>query len=402
MAWSSRTSSRGGRGRLQHLMAQRYRILHLVTRLELGGAQQNTLYCATHHDRSRFDVEVIAGRGGFLDSEASRIPDARVQLVDYLEHPISPASDLLAVFKLRDYFRRAEIDLVHTHSSKAGILGRLAAHLAGVPAVVHTVHGWSFNPTQPPMLRGAYLGLERLAAHVTDKLIVVSGLNRQVGLERGIGRAAQYTVLHSGIDLDRYRSAPSEDSGMRRELGFGSEHIVVGTLSSMKPQKAPLDFVRAAAAAHACDERLRFVFAGDGILRDQVEQLIDELGMGPVIRLCGWRRDVTRLLAAMDVFVLTSLFEGLPRAVLQAMAAGVPVVATAVDGTPEVVAHRETGLLVPPSRPDAVAEGILTLLEDEALRSRCVAQAGARLDGAFDIRRMVGDLEDLYLELLHR
>ncbi len=383
-------------------MAQRYRILHLVTRLELGGAQQNTLFCANHHDRNRFDVEVIAGRGGILDADASLIPDARVQLVDYLKHPIAPASDLLAVFKLRDYFREAQVDLVHTHSSKAGILGRMAAHLAGVPAVVHTVHGWSFNPTQSPMLRGAYVGLERLAARVTDKLIVVSGLNREVGLQRGIGRERQYTVLHSGIDLDRYRNVPADDPGLRRELGFGPEHIVVGTLSSMKPQKAPLDFVRAAAAAHARDERLRFVFAGDGVLRDQVERLIDELDLGPVIRLCGWRRDVPELLAAMDVFVLTSLFEGLPRAVLQAMAAGVPVVATSVDGTPEVVAHRETGLLVPPSSPDAVAEGILTLVGDEALRSRCVARAGACLDESFDIRRMVGDLENLYLELLHR
>ncbi len=383
-------------------MARRYKILHLVTRLELGGAQQNTLYCATHHDRSRFDVEVIAGRGGFLDGEASRIPDARVQLVDYLKHPIAPVSDLLAVLKLRDYFRNAKIDLVHTHSSKAGILGRLAAHLAGVPAVVHTVHGWSFNPTQPSVLRGAYVGLERMAAPLSDKLIVVSGLNREVGLQRGIGRAEQYAVLHSGIDLDCYRSVPDDDQELRRELGFDPEHIVVGTLSSMKPQKAPLDFVRAAAAAHARDDRLRFVFAGDGVLRDEVERLVGELGMGSVFRLCGWRRDVTRLLAAMDLFVLTSLFEGLPRAVLQAMAAGVPVVATAVDGTPEVVSHNETGLLVPPSRPGAVAEAILTLVADEALRSRCVAQAAARLDRAFDIRQMVGDLEDIYLELLRR
>jgi glycosyltransferase involved in cell wall biosynthesis len=379
---------------------RRYRIVHLITRLELGGAQQNTLFCVRHHDRSRFEVGLMAGEGGFLDAEALALPDAEVRLLPYLKHPISPVSDLLGLFKLRAKFREGGIDLVHTHSSKAGILGRVAAWLAGVPVVVHTVHGWSFNPTQPSWLRGLYVRLERLAAVCSTKLIVVSSHGRDTGLQAGIGRPEQYEIVHSGIDFDQYRRPETPREMVRRRLGFGPAHRVVGTMACLKHQKAPLDFVRAAAAAHARNPELRFFIAGDGELRPMVEKLVEELDLEDVIKLLGWREDVVDLLHAMDVFMLTSLFEGLPRAVLQAMAAGVPVVATAVDGTPEVVENGITGLLVPPARPDLAAERVLQIIEDDALRKRCVEGANRRLNEAFEINRMVRDLDKIYLELL--
>ena len=167
---------------------RKYRVLHLITRLELGGAQQNTLYCTANHDRALFDVELIAGAGGHLDDEARAIADARVQIVPWLRHEVDPWRDLGALFRLRSYMAANDIDVVHTHSSKAGILGRLAAHLAGVPLVVHTVHGWSFNDTQSVLRRRAYVALERLAATVTDRIVVVASKNREKGLCLGIGR----------------------------------------------------------------------------------------------------------------------------------------------------------------------------------------------------------------------
>jgi len=380
--------------------ARRYRILHLITKLELGGAQQNTLFCTAHHDRQRFEVELLAGRGGILDEEALAIPDARVELLPCLKHPISPPSDLRAVLRLRAHFKARRIDLVHTHSSKAGILGRAAARLAGVPVVVHTIHGWSFNPTQPAWMRSAFAGLERWAAASTDRLIAVSAANRTAGLRRRIGDAAKYVVLHSGIDVEGFRHPERSREEVRKSLGYDEGVTVVGGIACLKPQKAPLDFVRAAGAAHAQDPSLRFFLAGDGELRPRVEALIAELGLRDVVQLLGWRRDVPDLLAAMDLFLLTSLFEGLPRAVLQAMAAGVPVVATAVDGTPEAVTDGETGLLVPPGRPELAARRLLELESDRELRRRCVEGARRRLDESFDIRRMVRELDRLYLSLL--
>lgn len=383
-------------------MPRRYRVLHVITLLELGGAQQNTLFCVTHHDRRLFEVGLIAGRGGFLDRQAQEIEDANVQLVSYLKHPISPFWDAVALLRMRAYLKQHQIDLVHTHSSKAGIIGRLAAHLAGVPAIVHTAHGWSFNDTQPAWRRALYVGLERLAGAVSDRLIVVASRHKEVGLSHGVGRADRYEVVRSGIRIEEFRSPRTGRQQTRESLGFDPTHAVVGTIACMKPQKAPLDFVRAAAAAHEKNPRLRFFVAGDGELMPRVRALVQELGLDDVIRLLGWRTDVVDLLHAMDVFLLTSLFEGLPRVVLQAMAAGVPVVATAVDGTPEVVEHGRTGLLTPPGDPRAAAERVLQMAGDEELRRRCVEQARQRLDLQFDIGRMVRGLDRIYVSLLTR
>jgi glycosyltransferase involved in cell wall biosynthesis len=381
-------------------LSGRYTILHLITRLELGGAQQNTLFCTEHHDRDRFRVALVAGRGGILDTDARAIPDADVTLVPWLVHPISPLKDLLAVFRLARIFRDKGADLVHTHSSKAGIAGRLAARLAGVPAVVHTVHGWSFNDTQPAWRRNLYILLERLAARYTDMLVTVSGNDRKAGIARRIGDEDSYRVIRSGIDIGSFRTPDRPAETVRRELGYGPDDILVGMIGNLKPQKGPLDFVRAAAEAHRRDRRIKFLLAGDGPLRAEAEALAKELEAADAIRLLGWRNDVVDLLHAVDIFLLTSLFEGLPRAVLQAMASGTPVIATAVDGTPEVVEHRLTGLLVPPGEPKAAAEAVLRMAGDESLRHRLVEAARKRLGSEFEIHGMVRNLDDLYLSLL--
>jgi glycosyltransferase involved in cell wall biosynthesis len=382
------------------LARRRYRISHLITRLELGGAQQNTLFCVERHDRERFEVELMAGAGGMLDEEARGIPDAAVHLVPWLKHPIAPFRDLVALLRLRSHFKAARIDLVHTHSSKAGIVGRLAAALAGVPVILHTAHGWSFNDTQPAWLRGLYVALERLAARFSQRLIVVSAFNREKGLRLGVGRPEQYELLHSGIDAELFRTPDNSRESVRAALGFEPAHKIVGTIACLKPQKAPLDFVRAAAAVHAEDDSFRFFIAGDGELRPELQALLAELGLQGVVQLLGWRRDVTDLLHAMDLFLLPSLFEGLPRSVLQAMAAGVPVVATGVDGTPEVIEDGVSGLLIPPGRPDVAARRVIELLADDDLRERCVMQARRRLSREFDIHQMVRDLDRLYIGLL--
>jgi len=381
-------------------MLRRPRVLHLITRLELGGAQENTLFCVRHHDRSRFEVELAAGQGGILDDEAQVIPDARVHLLPYLAHPVRPAGDLLAVLRLRALLRAREIDVLHTHSSKAGVVGRAAAALAGVRAVVHTAHGWSFNDTQAPGRRRIYVWLERLLSAWTDRIVTVSERDRRRGLELGIGRPESYALIRSGIDIAAYERPVTEPERVRQRLGIEPGQVLVGTLACLKPQKAPLDFVRAAGLAHARDARLRFVVAGDGAEREAVAALVARLGLGDVVRLLGWRRDVADLLHAMDVFALTSRFEGLPRAVLQALAAGTPVVATAVDGIPEVIQHRQTGMLVPPASPRAMAEALVELARDPALRDGCARRGRARLDGSFDIHAMVRDVEGLYLSVL--
>ena len=377
---------------------RRARVVHLITRLDLGGAQQNTLFCARHHDRERFAVSLWAGSGGRLDEEARAIDDADVRLLPWLKHPVAPAHDALAVMRLAGML--SDVDVLHTHSSKAGILGRAAARLARVPAVVHTVHGWSFNGTQGRATRGAYVALERLAAEGTDRLVCVSEADRATGVALGIGEPSRYRVLRSGIDAGLYAPDRKARERVRLELGASAETILVGSVGNLKAQKAPLDFVEAARRAHARDARLAFVFAGDGELRAEVERAIAGAGLSGVVRLLGWRDDVPDLLSALDLFLLTSRFEGLPRAALQAIAAGVPVVATDTGGIAEIVADGETGVLVPVGDMPAASDAVVRLAADPEARRRLAAGARLRLDGAFDIRLMVRELEEEYEALL--
>jgi len=372
-------------------------IVHLITRLELGGAQQHTLYCVEHHDRSRFAVGLWAGEGGILDGRARSIPDADVRLLPWLRHPIAPLSDAAALVRLAAMLDG--VDLIHTHSSKAGIVGRAAARLAGTRGVVHTVHGWSFNDTQPRAVRRAYVELERQAARGTDRIVCVSESDRETGLRLGIGSEAQYRVIRSGIDRTGYVAPPGARERTRAALGYGSDDVVVGTIANFKPQKGPLDFVAAARLARATNPRLKFFAAGDGELRPLAQERIEAGGLAGDVRLLGWREDVVELLAAMDVFVLTSLFEGLPRVVLQAMAASVPVVATDAGGTAEVVG-RGAGLLVPPGDPGAIAAAVVALARDPEARRRHAATALARLGAEFDIAAMLRAIEDQYDEVL--
>jgi len=380
------------------MASRRPKIVHLITRLELGGAQQNTLYCVEHHDRTRFAVGLWAGGGGILDSRARSMEDADVRILPWLVHPIDPARDALAVARLASLLR--DVDLVHTHSSKAGILGRAAARLAGVPGIVHTVHGWSFNDVQPSITRRLYIEAERAAARVTDRIVCVARFDRERGLAAGIGHPSQYRIVRSGIDPTLYVAPEGARQRLREALGAGPQDVVVGSIANFKPQKGPLDFVDAARRARSRDPRLRFFIAGDGELRPAAERAIADAGLGGVVHLLGWRDDVPELLAAMDLFVLTSLFEGLPRVVLQAMAASVPVVATDTGGVAEVILDGETGRLVPPGDPAAAAEAIVALARDGDTRRRLAASARSRLGEEFTSRRMVSDLEDLYDEVL--
>ena len=380
------------------MASSRPRVVHLITRLDLGGAQQNTLFCVRHHDRSRFDVSLWAGSGGRLDAEARAIGGAEVRLLPWLRHPIAPARDVAAVARLAAMLEG--VDVLHTHSSKAGIVGRAAARLARVPAVVHTVHGWSFNASQPRTRRSIYVALERLAARATDRLVCVSESDREAGIALGIGDAMEYRVLRSGIDAELYAASAGARERLRREIGCSPSTVLVGGIGNLKPQKAPLDFIEAARLAHAADARLRFVYAGDGEQREEVERAIARASLGGTVRLLGWRDDVPDLLAALDVFLLTSRFEGLPRAALQAIAASVPVVATDTGGIGEVIATGEDGILVPVGDSRAAAAAVVRLAADPQERQRLAAHARRRLDASFDIRRMVGDLENLYEELL--
>jgi glycosyltransferase involved in cell wall biosynthesis len=378
------------------------RVLHIITRLIVGGAQENTMLTAAMLESGRFQVDVVAGpqtgpEGSLIEEVRSRgVP---LTIEPSLVREVNPVKDLAALLRLTALIRRGRYAIVHTHSSKAGILGRWAAWLARTPIIVHTVHGWGHHERQHPYVRKGYILLERLTLRITDRLVAVSPLNVEKGLADGIGRTQHYTIIRSGIELDRFGRPRIAREEMRARLGIPLDAPVVGSVTRLSPQKAPLDFVQAAATAMRRMPEAWFVLVGDGPLRAEVEAQAAQTGLDKRLVLTGLRRDVPELLGVMDVFVLSSLWEGLPRVLPQAMAAGLPIVATAIDGNAEAVEEGVNGRLVPPGDTDAMAEAIIALLQDPTRAGAMGAAGKARVD-EFSARAMVDDIAELYEQLL--
>lgn len=382
-------------------------VIHIITLLELGGAQQNTLYTVAHLDRRTFRPYLIAGKGGILDPDAKASGDVPCFFLPDLRREILPHRDLLALRQIRSRIRaiiRANPGartIVHTHSSKAGILGRLAAWLEGVPVIIHTFHGFGFHDGQSLPVRWAFQTAERMTGRITNAFIMVSRANMEKARRLGIASAERMTLIRSGISIREFQEVREGREEIRASLGLGPDEPMVIMVACLKPQKAPLDFVEMAKRVVAQEPKARFFLAGDGALRRAVEEQAVLAGLGGGFRLLGWRRDIPQLLRASDVLVLTSRWEGLPRVLPQAMAAGLPVVATSVDGSPEVVKDGVNGYLVPPGRVAVMAERVLALLRDPGLRQRMGAEGRARV-AEFDIERMVVQQEELYMTLVSK
>ncbi len=374
-------------------------VCHIITMLELGGAQQNTLFTVSHLDPARFRPVLITGEPGPLDEEARNLAGVEFHQVPSLVRAIRPLSDLRALLALARLLRRLKPAIVHTHSSKAGILGRLAARLAGVPVIIHSIHGFGFTRYQPAPVRRLLIALECLAARVTSRFFAVSEANRQLGVELGLFPEGRCAVIRSGVDVASIRRLEVDTAAKKRELGLEPGRPTVGMVAPMKAQKAPLDFVRVAAKVAAKRPDTQFLFVGDGELRGAMEAEIARLDLAKSFRLAGWRRDVPAVMRCLDVFVLTSLWEGLPRVYLEALAGGVPVVGTRVDGAAEVVQDGVNGYLLAPGDVQGMADRVIALLANPTMAAD-MGRKGASLPPEFDIHDMVRRQEQEYGRLL--
>jgi glycosyltransferase involved in cell wall biosynthesis len=240
-------------------------------------------------------------------------------------------------------------------------LGRWAAKLARAKVILHTVHGWSFNDYQPQIARLFFIWLEKLAAQFTDRLIVVSDSDRQKGLDNKIGEGNKYSLIRYGIDYNEFNT---QAQNIRKELGIDAEDLVVGMVACLKPQKCPQDFIKLASLIKPGFPYVKFLLVGDGILRRDIESLINRFNLQARVILTGWRNDISRILSVIDIFVLTSLWEGLPIAVLEAMASGKPVVSTDTPGVEEVIVEGNSGFLVAPHDIRQMAERLAVLLKN--------------------------------------
>ena len=380
---------------------ERVKVLHIITRLIVGGAQENTLLTADGLDQARWSVDVISGpqtgpEGSLWGFAKERGISAESS--DHLVREIHPVKDLLALIHLYRRIRQGGYAIVHTHSSKAGILGRIAARCARVPVIVHTVHGWGFHEHVSAARRFLFVFLERIAATFTDALIAVSQSDIDKGLGRRIGRPELYSVIRSGIELERFGNAVASES-LYSQWGIPGDALVVGSVTRLSPQKAPLDLAEAFVRLQQRVPESWLVIVGDGPLRGDLEACLEERGIAERTTLTGVRQDVEDLLTRFDVFVLSSLWEGLPRVLPQAMAAGLPIVCTRTEGSAEAAKDGKNGFLVEPARLEEMADRVESLLGDAELRQR-MGREGRRRASQFGVTEMVGQIDTLYQRLL--
>jgi len=374
-------------------------LLYIITKLELGGAQKQLLELIRGLDKEKYNIFLFTAKNGLLVNEALAVEGLVLKMSGFLERPVNIFKDLAAFFEIRSFVKRNKIQIVHTHSSKAGILGRLAAGSIRETVIFHTVHGWSFHDYQPKAVRYFYMALERLCANFTSKIIVVSNSDKEKGLRNSIGKKEQYCLIRYAINFNEFAKTDLKSSA-RRALGLNEADLVVGTVACFKPQKSPLDFINIAGCLTNEFPGVKFIMVGDGCLREKIYLSIKNFNLDGRITLTGWRNDVALILSAFDIFVLTSLWEGLPIAVMEAMAAGVPVVATDTGGIKDVIQDGQSGYLAKPKDNKAICERIKELLANSQKRDEFARLAKKRISSReFSLNSMVKNTEELYFNL---
>jgi len=376
------------------------RVLLVITRMTMGSTNV-VLDIASHlHQHPDFEVNIVAGP--VPDYEVDLAPLAfekgiPTKIIQSLTNRKNPLLGLKAFSGLRALMVHGNYDIVHTHSSMAGVIGRLAAFTARVPVIIHHVHGWGLQEDMSRIIRMLYLGLERLCARVTDRLIAVSKPTIQKGLAYHICKEDKFVLIYNGIELEKFRQQVDEQQ-TRSELGLDPEDKLVGMICRLDKQKNPMDFIRSAAIVIEHYPRVQFLIAGDGPLRSDCENLIDDLNLRGRFFLLGFRSDIHKILPALTFTAMSSLWEGLPFVFQEAMSAGKPVIANNVDGVGDIVIDGETGYLVTPHKPEEMADRILHLLNNDELCQK-MGKIAQKYSDQFSSQQMLEKTEALYKEL---
>jgi glycosyltransferase involved in cell wall biosynthesis len=380
------------------------RVLHVITRFVVGGAMENTLLTVLGQMRDpRYEVTLYSGidlgpEGNLHD--AARAQGVNLILTPHLIRSIRPLTDLRALVELTRFIRAGRYHVVHTHATKAGIIGRLAARLAGAPVVIHTLHGLVFHDYQNAHVNRIYIALKRFCARFTDHMIAVSDATAKGALGAGIGDPARLEIIFSGMELAPFLTADErlERNALRRRFGLPANAPVVGKVGRLFPLKGHAQFLEAAAKIHAERPDVHFLLVGNGILRADLEAEVAARGLAPVVHFAGLipPAEVPAAIAAMDVVVHTSLREGIARVLPQALAVGRPVVTFALDGAPEVIEDGKSGYLLPPLDAAGIAARVLALLADPELRRTMAAYGRAFVEREFPVEHMVERIDAVY------
>jgi glycosyltransferase involved in cell wall biosynthesis len=390
---------------------QARKVIHVITRLDCGGSAQNTMLTVLGHDRALFEPLVVAGHPGRWDAQGGqaateencrRLEKAAIRgmLLPSLTREVHPIKDMQALWQLIRLFRRERPALVHTHTSKAGVLGRVAAWLARVPVIVHTPHGHVFYGHFGPFRSWLFLQIERVLSAFTDRMIALTESERQDHLDRKVGTTDRFAVVPSGIDREKFVEARVQGKQQPDWFGCPPDALVIGSVGWLTDVKGHQYLIEAAAKLKPDYPSLQLVIVGSGDRHDALLRQAESAGLRDAVHLLGHRDDIKACLAGMDLFVLPSLNEGMGRALIEAMAAGLPVIASRVGGIPAVISHEHTGLLVSPGDAGALAGALRRFLDRPEWAKQLGAAASRSVDSRYGSVSMVHAIESIFAEAL--
>lgn len=378
------------------------KILRIIARLNIGGPAIHVSLLTAKLNDSEYQSMLVSGSIEEGEGDMSYYAEQHgvtPVIVPELSRSLNPLRDIRTLWQLWRVIRREKPDVVHTHTAKAGFVGRWAAKLAGVPVIVHTFHGHVFEGYFGPRKTQMFIWLEQITSRISDTILTLTeGLRRELADKYRVARAERITVLPLGLDLQPFADTPRKSGVFRQAWNIPSDVPLVGISGRFVPVKNHALFLDAAAQIHAQRPDVRFVMIGDGELRAEVETQIDQLGLREAVIITGWQRDLTTAYADMDVFVISSVNEGTPVTIIEALSAGCPVVATRVGGLPDLLEGGRFGTLTPSGDRDALAAGILATLDTPP----DTTDAQRAMLNRYGIDRLADDLRALYRALLSK
>jgi glycosyltransferase involved in cell wall biosynthesis len=379
------------------------RVMRIIARLNIGGPAIHATLLSEHLDPLGYETVLVAGteeagEGSYLELRGARVRDLR--RIPELGREIRGLRDVSALLQLTRLIRAVRPQIVHTHTAKAGTLGRLAAWLCGVPIIVHTYHGHVFHGYFSPVKTRVFVAIERWLGRRSHRLVTVTPTVRREVLDLGIGRADRFDIVPLGFELSSFLGAERMRGRLRAELGIDAAAPIVGIVARLAPIKAHERFLAVAARVAGAMPEATFLIVGDGERRAELEALAAQLGLASQTRFLGWRGDLDAVYADLDVVALTSKNEGSPVALIEAMAAARPVVAMRVGGVADVVAHGRTGCVVEPGDEAGMAAAIIDLLNNPDRAVRLGEAARAHVVETYGAERLVRDIDTLYRQLL--
>ena len=386
-------------------MQKRLKVAQVITRMDWAGSPDIVRIMCLNL-RSMYDVRLITGPGTHLSLKTKKFLEEfkdNVIIVPSLRRDINPVLDFIALIHLYRIFRKERFDLVHTNTAKAGILGRIAAFLAGTPRIIHMPHGHNFYGYFGPALSRLIIWLERFAAGFTDRLVVLTELEKNDYMSFGIKKSEDIEVVPSGLELEGFRALYGRDRNeKRRELGISPQEKIVGMVSRLETVKGPEYFIEAANSVAKKISGVRFFVVGEGSLSSGLKERSQQLGLKDKVVFLGWRDDALDIIFALDLLVQPSLNEAVGRVLLEAQGLGVPVIGTSVGGIPEIIKDGSTGFIVRPKDAEGLSRSICDLLENEEKRNMFSKEARMWVEERFSSDRMMEKIYFMYIDIMNK